>query len=1398
MLLLAKRHIASVALAFAWLQDVTAGASASTRPAAARDLCPITCMESGFDRSEWTVVAKLDQLRSCQRPLVVDIPLQGNVTDIQQIRSCNVWAADFDVPEPEGNAAATMPDSVIREVEAHLAWTPAAGEDETGGIIAEQSVVHLQSYLTNAKGVANRTMLFATVSDTTVGVYVGARLANPSVAEHLINPLLDLLWSDGVARSKTALVQACTNQTSEDIFGLIVADSLSFATVHAAVKQWSDGNCVDTTTAFAKRMELSASIVTASNAPRNPTTQSESAFSTKDMTVNDTLKEASSVARGVDLSRRGTCRTEKVQSGDSCAALVERCGGGLKASQFTAYNPEKNLCSSLSIGQRVCCSEGDLPVANSRPKSDGTCRTQKVEGGDTCGTLVLRCDNDITADQFYKFNKGKELCSSLRVGQHVCCTEGEMPDLTPKPNADGTCHAYQIKENDSCSVIAAANGLIVSDIEKFNRDTWGFNGCNNGFWPHNWICLSTGISPFPAAISNAVCGPQKPGTQKPVGSTSRDWYKLNLCPLNSCCNIWGQCGVTEDFCIDTNVGPPGTAKKGTYGCISNCGMDVVIGSPPTEFKRLGYFEGFNLGRQCLNMDVTQVDASKYTHIHFAFGMIDAQYNVYQADSLAKYQFQQFKKLKGPKKIISFGGWVFSAEAPNYNILRQGVKGENRARLADNLVRYVVENGLDGLDIDWEYPAAPDLPGIPAGEEREALDYLRFLTILRENLPQDKSLSIAAPASYWYLKQFPIKAMSDILDYIVFMSYDLHGQWDAGNKWSSPGCPSGKCLRSHINVTETMSALTMITKAGVPSNKILVGVSSYGRSFQMQDPSCTGPDCLFTGDRLNSNARKGRCTETAGYLSNAEIAEINGRTWVDDTDTRIMVDGDLWVAYMDEEIKTRRTEKYRSLNMGGTTDWAVDLIQFHDPPLFESGGKFYEYSWTQTKSKAKERLDKPDDPAGCDRAKRTGEWITFDCTSYAIEYPTSYLAKDRWDSLDAQYAWDDAVRYFKTCIDVKRTPFPMAISEFLHIKEDTKCNDVSVETNCGGSTKCQVAQSRPEVYTGAAATLVWNSIASLHRLIKNYYTVIGDAGQNLQKDQQLFLKTFAPKQKNEDEVIDLIFSLLQIPYGAAAKRFFGGSFWKRIIDKGKIGDNAKSNIEDATKALIGLGWDAAKKQMKSQSDSERTISFNKVYDSIIKKWQEQTDHLAATIFNGEDDSIKVLTRLFEGGKMISGSDTQSVVASSREHTQHFRDERAIERAFYAQAIPAVWTLNAPVPVVVDFGPSCKIDARKYFSEKPSKYNVGWECPNGHSYILSGVREHRDKSQCNELDPRCQVLKDSKEPLSILDGISELKAPSEQWGFVSTNDLIIGCVFRLAFRFIIPRLNPPVPPTCLDLD
>lgn len=70
------------------------------------------------------------------------------------------------------------------------------------------------------------------------------------------------------------------------------------------------------------------------------------------------------------------------------------------------------------------------------------------------------------------------------------------------------------------------------------------------------------------------------------------------------------------------------------------------------------------------------------------------------------------------------------------------------------------------------PQVHDIPGIPPGQPSDGLHYLQVLTVLSGMLPSGKLLSIAAPASYWYLKGFPIAKMAKLFDYIVYMTYDL--------------------------------------------------------------------------------------------------------------------------------------------------------------------------------------------------------------------------------------------------------------------------------------------------------------------------------------------------------------------------------------------------------------------------------------------------------------------------------------------------------------------------------------------------------------------------------------------------------------------------------------------------
>ncbi|KHN98408.1 Glycoside hydrolase, subgroup, catalytic core [Metarhizium album ARSEF 1941] len=563
-------------------------------------------------------------------------------------------------------------------------------------------------------------------------------------------------------------------------------------------------------------------------------------------------------------------RTVKAWNNGACAPDV---GSTEKWADFTLQVPTAVTSSNRT---RV----RGLPRRSPPPSnSDGACTTKRVVAGDSCAALAAKCG--ISAADFTTINAGDNFCAALIPGQHVCCSRGTLPDFTPKAEPDGSCHA----------------------------------------------------PPMPASVSNAVCGPTVPGTKKPSGG--KNLTDLNPCPLKVCCNIWGQCGISSDFCVATNseTGAPGTAKPGTNGCIQNCGSDIIQSGPPKETLRIGYFGSWNANRHCLHLRADKIDTKAYTHIHFAFANIT--YDFKPDIGGVPDEFERFKKLTGVKKIISFGGWDFSTNAGTFRIIREAVKPANRNTFRDNVVKFVNGHGLDGFDLDWEYPGAPDTPGVPpSGDPQEGLNYYEFLSMAKSALGSGKSVSFAAPASYWYLKAFPIELMAKSLDYIVYMTYDLHGQWDYNNKWASSGCPEGNCLRSHVNLTETLLSLSMITKAGAPSNKVAVGITSYGRSFRMAQAGCDGPGCKFTGSSTHSDARAGMCTNTSGYIADAEIKDIinlstaNVKQWVDASDSNILVYNDVeWVAYMDKDTKYRRKKVYNSFHFAGTSDWALDLQEF---------------------------------------------------------------------------------------------------------------------------------------------------------------------------------------------------------------------------------------------------------------------------------------------------------------------------------------------------------------------------------------------------------------------------------------------------------------------------------------
>lgn len=55
-------------------------------------------------------------------------------------------------------------------------------------------------------------------------------------------------------------------------------------------------------------------------------------------------------------------------------------------------------------------------------------------------------------------------------------------------------------------MIAVSRQLTIDDLEEFNKNTWGWQGCGNLPYGIN-MCVSKGTPPMPNPVENAECGP---------------------------------------------------------------------------------------------------------------------------------------------------------------------------------------------------------------------------------------------------------------------------------------------------------------------------------------------------------------------------------------------------------------------------------------------------------------------------------------------------------------------------------------------------------------------------------------------------------------------------------------------------------------------------------------------------------------------------------------------------------------------------------------------------------------------------------------------------------------------------------------------------------------------------
>ncbi|MCL4871297.1 MAG: hypothetical protein KJ063_20235 [Anaerolineae bacterium] len=174
---------------------------------------------------------------------------------------------------------------------------------------------------------------------------------------------------------------------------------------------------------------------------------------------------------------------------------------------------------------------------------------------------------------------------------------------------------------------------------------------------------------------------------------------------------------------------------------------------------------------------------KLTHINYAFlipnpdGSFARLANLWKLQMIAEQAHEH-----GVQVLISVGGWGWETQFET-----MAADPASRALFVQNLTRFVTDNGLDGADVDWEYPR----PG------QSAQNFLLLIQELRQAMP-DKLLTTAV-VSYGATGDGVLTETFDLFDFINVMSYDGpdHGtmaQFNTGLEyWQGRGLPPEKTV-----------------------------------------------------------------------------------------------------------------------------------------------------------------------------------------------------------------------------------------------------------------------------------------------------------------------------------------------------------------------------------------------------------------------------------------------------------------------------------------------------------------------------------------------------------------------------------------------------------------------------
>jgi len=262
-----------------------------------------------------------------------------------------------------------------------------------------------------------------------------------------------------------------------------------------------------------------------------------------------------------------------------------------------------------------------------------------------------------------------------------------------------------------------------------------------------------------------------------------------------------------------------------------------------------------------------------------------------------------------KVLLFIGGWGKNADG----FSEMAKDPDKRALFCSECVRLCKEYGLDGVDLDWEYPGYAAKTRLDDGsyyyngaDPADRANFTILMKDLRAALGDDKLISYAAADNGDYVNNLEVLEWVDYINVMTYSMGDPNPQDPAKQKHNSPLYTSARFNNSRGGA-DCISIFH--DKQGVPYDRLNYGIGFYGH----------GDGSVYPSSVSYAMAREAL---EKGTVNGKSVANYNIRWWDEQSKSCFIgnAGGVMYASYEDIESITWRVKFLKEKGMLGAFAW----------------------------------------------------------------------------------------------------------------------------------------------------------------------------------------------------------------------------------------------------------------------------------------------------------------------------------------------------------------------------------------------------------------------------------------------------------------------------------------------